>query len=502
MKSVTVLNGQTIFDIAVSECGSIESAYEIAMMNGINVFSDIETGTVLKVPDASDKQLAKTFLNEKPASEQTYVQESMSETVKTDVTYSELLSLRDQGKLQTGRFYRITDYATTTVQQNTHVAGHHFNIIVQALSDYELSETAGVCAVAGDIYFAKCKMSAWRIRYCIDNDSSRFAWADTANGKGVIYYMCDENNNSAPYDFKNIKFDENYTFGLCGEDFSLNGVYCRNNEIRPYSVNGVQMLNGNILDNLYEGNCSNNFFDYNCHDNYLVDNCYNNSFGVGCSGNTLYYSCYNNVFGMGCNNNELSDMCCNNYFMSNSSNNRLGVFCQDNHFNADCSNNVFKSRSSRNFLEPYCRYITLGTGSTNNRFGSRCSNNTLGDEAIGNTFGSGCQSNTLGNSCKHNSFGNYCLNVSFRKGDSLEASVISYIQSCHVSDGCSYMVIYGETGSSSILQNVNVKRGTMGTSTEYKYFAITGLNAEYEITVAQNTTGEIVTYCEADLISQ
>lgn len=500
MREVTVLNGQTIFDIAVSECGSIESAYEIALMNGIDVFSDIETGTVLKVPDVGDKQLAKTFLNEKPASERAYVQENTSETVKTDVTYSELLSLRNQGKLQSGRFYRITDYATTTAQQNTDVAGHHFNIIVQALSNHELSETAQASVIADDDYFSNSKLSAWKIMYCIDNDSSRFAWVDSVNGKGVIYYMCDENNNSAPYDFKNIKFRNLYTFNCLGEDFSLNGVYCRNNEIRPCSVNGVQILNGNILDNLYEGDCSNNFFDYNCHNNYLVDNCYNNRFGVGCSGNTLYYSCYNNIFGMGCNNNELSDMCCNNHFMSNSSNNRLGIFCQDNHFNADCSNNVFKSRSSRNCLDPYCRYITLGTGSTNNRFGSRCTNNTLGDEAIGNTFGVGCQNNTFGNSCKYNSFGNYCLNVSFRSGASLEASVIAYVQSCHVSDGCSYMVVYGRTGSSSILQNINIRRGIAGTSTEYKYITIKELNAGYEVTVARKPSGEIVTYCEADLV--
>jgi hypothetical protein len=38
----------------------------------------------------------------------------------------------------------------------------------------------------------------------LDNDSSRFAWADTENGEGVIYYMKDEFNNECPYDFKNI----------------------------------------------------------------------------------------------------------------------------------------------------------------------------------------------------------------------------------------------------------------------------------------------------------
>lgn len=44
------------------------------------------------------------------------------------------------------------------------------------------------------------------IRYCIDNDTSRFAWADTTNGKGVIYWMRDIHGNECPYDFKSILF--------------------------------------------------------------------------------------------------------------------------------------------------------------------------------------------------------------------------------------------------------------------------------------------------------
>ena len=50
------------------------------------------------------------------------------------------------------------------------------------------------------------------MKYCIDNDTNRFVWADDANGKGVIYYMKDENNNELPYDFKNIMFEYNGNF--------------------------------------------------------------------------------------------------------------------------------------------------------------------------------------------------------------------------------------------------------------------------------------------------
>ena len=45
---------------------------------------------------------------------------------------------------------------------------------------------------------------AWELKYCLDNDTERFAWADDEQGKGIIYYMKDEWNNECPYDFKNI----------------------------------------------------------------------------------------------------------------------------------------------------------------------------------------------------------------------------------------------------------------------------------------------------------
>lgn len=55
-------------------------------------------------------------------------------------------------------------------------------------------------------YFDASNLSAWKVWYCLDNDNTRFYWADTENGKGVIYRLIDEYNNDLPYDFKNILF--------------------------------------------------------------------------------------------------------------------------------------------------------------------------------------------------------------------------------------------------------------------------------------------------------
>ena len=130
-----------------------------------------------------------------------------NESVKMiETTWAELKALRDDGELVKGTQYRITDYLTTTALADTRSAGHQFDIIMTADSKSVLNENARAAVHAGDTYFADSKLQTWKLKYCLDNDSSRFTWADTTNGKGVIYRLIDEKENDLPYDFKNIQF--------------------------------------------------------------------------------------------------------------------------------------------------------------------------------------------------------------------------------------------------------------------------------------------------------
>ena len=139
-----------------------------------------------------------------------------------NVTHSELLSLRNNSQLTPGAVYRITDYVTTTAQADTMSAGHAFDILVVAQDAATLSETAYAALHEGDLYFADSKLEAWELKYCIDNDTNRFAWADIVNGKGVIYGMKDEWGNQCGYDFKNILFKRCYCEP---EEFEGEGKY-------------------------------------------------------------------------------------------------------------------------------------------------------------------------------------------------------------------------------------------------------------------------------------
>lgn len=386
-------------------------------------------------------------------------------------TWSELKSLRDVGKLVPGTQYRITDYTCTTTQSGTKSARHVFDIIVTTDDESTLNEVARAVKHDGDEYFANSDLSAWKIWYCIDNDTNRFAWADTENGKGVIYRMIDEFANDCPYDFKNIQFyrqwnedkqlwctipDGNtgvpcYTFSSNGDsstaeftDMSLsisNNVY--SNVIKEYINIGKQTLN-NIC-----------FFGNSCNSNSFENDCYFNSFGTGCDTNTFGCRCNTNSFGYG------------------------------------CSFNAFGNKFEYNAFGNYC---------LDNSFGNDCSYNSLDDTCFGNSFGNSCVYNSIGESCSYNSFGNGCSYIKFAS-DSAATTKYAYYQNNHFGDGCEYIVFTGaeSVSNASEIHNYNFSQGLQGTANNY--LIVEGKrNRAYETKVAKNSSGELKIYCEADLI--
>ena len=143
---------------------------------------------------------------------QALLEEEITEVAKSslhstqNITWAELKLLRDSKKLVPGMYYRITDYVATTTQEGSRSANHPFDIVVQATTTDTLSEEAKAAKHEGTGYFNACNMKAWKIWYSLDNDTGKFTWADTVNGKGVVYRMIDEYGNDVPYDFKGIQF--------------------------------------------------------------------------------------------------------------------------------------------------------------------------------------------------------------------------------------------------------------------------------------------------------
>ena len=393
--------------------------------------------------------------------------------------------------------YRITDFVTTCNQSGsidgviTSSANHQFDIIVTADTTNTLNADARVCLhvfedpTNGDSeYFLNRKLSDWKIKYDINNDTSKYKWA-VENGKGVIYWMQDEFRNEAYYDFKNILFDGRYTFDLyrnSHSDFSFS-MRCYENKIRGYYAGSLQYLNNNlclstgtqISQNIFDTNtysciintysisnhignschditlgdscnnitlgndcsnitlgnsCSNIKLGNGCQDNIFGNGCYDNTFGNSCHDIELKSNCYDNTFGNDCYSITLMDDCYVNTFEFNCFDNTLMVGCYSNTFGNECSNNTLGNGCSNNIFENECHSCILGDSCSYNTFGNSCNTIRLGNNCYSNEFGNGCNNNTLGIKCIYNIFGNICHDIILGDG---------YISNTFEND-CSYII--------------------------------------------------------------
>ncbi len=412
-----------------------------------------------------------------------------------DVTYKELIEMRDGYRLTPGMNYRITDYETTVANDpEAQSAGHPFDVVVMALDQHTLSERAWAIRSARDAegYFAGVKMEAWQVWYCADNDTKRFQWADVMNGKGVIYRLIDEWGNDCPYDFKNIQFkryktsgdylDHNvnttdwpyeinyilwagmdvlylcelttdssdykwyYTFNYEPDETSdaslinhvnadLGAVYynkaCNSNKMAPYYISGVVDEEIKVLQAL------NNIVLISC-DTEIGETVklYCNEWAEGCYNMTLHEHAYGNTFGKNCYN-VIAFKFNDNTFGNACSGNAFGNGCYNNTFGDRCSNNILGYGCQGNVFGNDCGGNRIGSNSENNVFGESCTSNDFGNGCCYNLFGINCGANTFGINCSDNTIGDHCCYNTF--GDHCCYNTFGkYFSSSTLAESCVY----------------------------------------------------------------
>lgn len=406
------------------------------------------------------------------------------------VTYSELVTLKTGGNLVPGMQYRITDYTSTTTQTNTQSAGHVFDIIVTADSETELNENAKAAHHTGDTYFTNCNLDSWELKYCLENDTNRFVWADTTNGKGVIYYMKDEWSNIAPFDFKNMMFThdrdwfvdhDTWAEDVLGEvpltsmNFYFLSWVTQNNEVQDASIVGQNLAND---EGMYVGVFNNEIKETTAYNMGITEDATSTAFALPCTimvssyayEEGVFYGCYGNTFGNNCKNNTFGNYCHDNSFGSN---------CYDNSFGNECYSNSFGNECYSNTFGNYCSNNTFGHSFNNNTIGNNFGNNSFGNVFSSNTFGNGCENNSFGNNCGVNTFGSFCKNL----------TIFDNVQYCNITGGA----------SNSPVKNAQILNGTKGTSSSNRltitftanknYTQVAGLvnGTDLRIWIAENT---------------
>lgn len=345
-------------------------------------------------------------------------------------TYDAIKGMRDSGNLVKGATYRMTDYVTkingtydlSTIGASGYVhvaksAEHPFDLLLYAIDESHLSEIAKATWHDGDSYFADAKVNAWDIRYCLDNDTTRFSWADTEDGKGVIYWMRDEWDNECGYDFKNVltvRYALTADSGSSDSGLEYNAETSPNRYGSPYHV--FLALREYMGTGTYVNPLANAHYDFSVGANILgtvqmptLDSTYLETFQADLYYTFDYYDVDGNHNDATLNN--VSHVCRNNKIERSEDPLIQFVYGQTNTFGLDCicfESNGIETPSTvsieDNVIKSGCAYST---------FGSDCCKNSIGANSFGNVFGSLFVKNSMASNCEENIFSFGCQRNNF-----------------------------------------------------------------------------------------
>lgn len=390
-----------------------------------------------------------------------------------NVTYDELVALRDNSQLVPGQKYRMTDYETTTSTAGTQSAGHPFDLILTAIGVNALDEKCSAIHSARDTegYFANSKLEAWEVNYCLDNDNLIFSWAVgtgrflTANifdmymnflyngrtelygteysewsvnleGEELLVYTISDNPSAGDevlFDFGDGEmFSMGEAVGVSGSDVPGKGVIYRlvderGNDLsydfknimftRKLTDGELDLENGvdSFVYTFHEVDDNGNFVDASIY----IESVHGNVIGAA---RPLVYNMLNDsVFFGTCYGNVIARDFVHNTCMDGFSSNRIEESCDNNVFGKWCDSNVIGSlfeyntigRSfTGNIVEGYFMENTIGDNCSNNRFFKAFTNNNLVGGCNYNSFGLYFSYSTLGKSSSNNTFGSSCSYLS------------------------------------------------------------------------------------------
>ena len=378
-------------------------------------------------------------------------------------TYAELKALRDTSGLSIGTWYRITDYDTTVYNNaNARAAGHPFDVLVMATDVNQLSEDAKAVHSARDTegYFAHANLAAWKLKYSLDNDSAKFAWASDGGEKLIVTLpelgamdLTPVSTNDSTYEGFPYKFASNVQ-GMAvevyfahlelqeGEAFIPNVIYiaamgqAMTNQFPVTEIVHENQAPGKgviweMVDE-YNNLCSYDFKNVKFKRSLIVATkedpsedeyaFYGKYVGQAMEelpvlpegyaidpNDSKYLYTYSVIAADGSvedNSMGIDLTSAGMGIIHLCALNRMRENVNASSFALDLNNNVFVATC--NSADEMMNLIVMG-----NTFGTLCMGNTFVNAAMENTFGNDCYRNSFGNDCWYNSFGNECYSNSF-----------------------------------------------------------------------------------------
>ena len=290
-------------------------------------------------------------------------------------------------------------------------------------------------------YFQNSNLSAWKVWYCLDNDKSRFAWADDS------------------VDGEPLSIIVSGTFsGMYGED-----IKCKRNPLNDATYEGIRYFNFNgsrpgpsvnIYTETLDINSETKFYGIGFnkgipaskeeYDDVVVSSIIPSTETP--NGRGVIYRLideFNNDVAYDFKNIQFKRKITNGQYDENGTETWCYTFTwidangvptdasivaqnipNDEGSYSGCYNNVIKPSSAYNygitttnflfalnnnvFISTYSYFEGYFFGCSGNKFGVDCIDNTFGNGARNNNFGNSCANNNFANNCDNNIFGNYC----------------------------------------------------------------------------------------------
>lgn len=191
---------------------------------------------------------------------------------QVEVTASTLNTMVNRKALVPGARYKVTDFQTIYTSNNNETWGvdknpsEKYELILVADTEERLDPRATIVGHEN-----------WYVEY----DITPKVLSDGTVTKGTITFLRDENDNSAYYDFKNIKFRRN------------------NTDYYTFS----EIVNGVVKDSSCLHNTKYNTLGKDCYNNVFLGDTYNNIMQQGCVNNTFWKGCHNSIIGWESTNN-------------------------------------------------------------------------------------------------------------------------------------------------------------------------------------------------------
>ena len=480
------------------------------------------------------------------------------------ITYAELKQLRDNSALSPGTWYRITDYETTVYNNaNARAAGHPFDILVLATDVNQLSEDAKAVRSARDTegYFAHSNLAAWKLKYSLDNDSVKFAWASdggekwttTLPGIGMLELTPVSTNDTTyegcPYKFTGSVQGMSVTLYVAhlelqeGEDFIPNVIVVDGmgepmvNQMPVTAIVHENQTAGKgvvwEMEDEFNNLCSYDFKNIQFKRSLIVatkedpseEECAFYGKYVGQALEELPAlpegyaidpndSKYLYTFSVIAADGTVEDNSMGVDLTSAGMGiihlcalNRMRENVNASSFALDLNNNVFVATC--NSADEMMNLIVMG-----NTFGTLCMGNTFVNATMENTFGNYCYGNSFGNYCSGNTYGNYFQNNSFGNGCENNSFGNSYRYNSF-GNGCQYNdildnvqyitvfegVLYVSIGSASgTVQYAQVLNGTRGSDSSNKLQINFATGKNYTQVAGKNSSGELKIWVPADMV--